>query len=182
MPQVWSVPVTNRQRLVLHELAFSGEVGPDGRPQPKRRIIDAKAGRVFRRMMRALGLDVINQVGTAHGGRLNRKAIDDPTPRLHEITAENLEEILEVLRIDRSPTDELVVGELGDLLEELRSSGAEYSPPEGLEYYTKDADRWTPASEPEEPLVCAKCGAPYEELPAKPEPAAAPPNGAHAPA
>ncbi len=112
-PQIWDVPVSHEQRFALFQLAFHKEST----------IEDGAAGKSFRRMARAFGLTTIRDAFKRQNG-VPVKAITSTEMRLFKVTAENVDEVLKKLaKRKRSTGDEMVIGDLFDVLEEAQASG-----------------------------------------------------------
>lgn len=111
-PQIFDVPVSHEQRFALFQLAFHREAT----------VEDGAAGKSFRRMARAFGLTTIRDAFKRQGS-VPVKAITSPEKRLFKVTAENIDEALKLAKRKRSTGDEMVIGDLFDVLEEAQASG-----------------------------------------------------------
>ena len=130
--ETWRIPISPAQRWVLFNVSHS-----DGEK------VQGQAGRVFRRWARAFGLDTIGEIVREHGGVASILARDDK-PRLHTVTIENIEQALKVGEISHTPGQEMVMGELLDLVEDLKRTRA-YEPAEGIPAFDAACEDWTPA-------------------------------------
>lgn len=109
--QVWTVPVTPAQRLVLLNLSTH-----EGQK------LQGQRARCFRRFMRAFGIDAISTAAGKHPeGKVNGKLATSSTPALHTLTAENLDYALGLVEIERHPMAEMAVGPLFDVLDDLKA-------------------------------------------------------------
>jgi hypothetical protein len=147
-PQVFDVPLSPTQRFVLFNLAF-------GRNAPE--VKDAAAGKSFRRAVRAFGLMPVREAMTKHN-RVSVAVANRKEPALHKITIENIGVALEKwATMPRHTSWELEVGELFDMLEEIKAAPAAYATPSGMPVYVEED--WAPAPdpEPEGPLTCPSC-------------------------
>lgn len=131
--QIWNVPLSPAQRWVLHELAFSRDA----------KIPNGQEGRRFRRFMRAFGLATISASVRKHNGVVPMRMVSDEAPRRHTITAENLDYALEVLARPKEPRHEMLVGELFDLLEDIKA-GRPFELPADLPAFDAAAEDWSP--------------------------------------
>jgi hypothetical protein len=112
-PQIWDVPISHEQRFALFQLAFHREATVD----------DGAAGKSFRRMARAFGLSTIRDAFKRQGA-VPIKAITSSETRLFKVTAENISEVLTKLaKRKRSTGDEMVIGDLFDVLEDAQTNG-----------------------------------------------------------
>jgi hypothetical protein len=127
----WKIPVTPAQRWVLFNMSHA-----DGEK------VQGQAGRVLRRFMRAFGIVAISETAQQHNGVV-ATMVRDTKPRLHTVTIENVESAVKLQDIAHTPAQEMVVGELLDLLEDLKRT-KEYTPPEGIPDYDPAAEDWTP--------------------------------------
>lgn len=137
--QIWQIPVSPAQRWVLVNLSM----GPD------QKVKTGQQGRVFRRFMRALALDRIRDSLNTHQGVYNLAQAASEKPALFELTMENIEETLKLAEIERTAAAEMALGELFDLLADLKS-GKEYAAPEGVAKFDPEADDWSPKSKTED--------------------------------
>lgn len=125
--QVWKVPVSPAQRLMLLHISHA-----DGT------MVQGQEGRRFRRFLRAFGIGPISEEMRSTG-RISKDMAQNETPALFEITAENREYALKLVEAKKTPLQEVIVGPLLDLLEELKP---EYEPPAGIPDYDPAAESW----------------------------------------
>lgn len=148
VPQIWDIPLTPAQRWALVQLAFAKEA-----PQ----ISDHSAGKKLRRALRAFGLLVIRDALRANENQISEEQTASSTPRLHKITAENLECVLGWSTVPRHTSIEMDAGEVFDLLEGIKLAPAEYGSP-ALEVFDPAAEDWKPPADPDPFLVnCPIC-------------------------
>ncbi len=160
--QVWLVPVTPAQRWVLLNLSHADS-----------QKISAKESKAYRRFMRALGLSAIRDALRANRDRgVSAAMVNSDAPALFELTAETLDYVLGIAeKVDRKPVDEDIVGDLFDLLADLKADrDVEY--PDCVRYDAA-AESWDPPAEPkDEPAEAppAPLEAPGEETTPPPAP------------
>lgn len=133
--QVWTIPLSPAQRWVLFNLSHA-----EGQK------VNGQEGRRYRRFLRAFGLSEIATIVRRTGGKVRAAgAHDERALALHEVTAENVDYALKLAGADRTPMDEDIVGELFDLLEDLKA-GRTYVAPEGLPDFdpAAEAKLWDP--------------------------------------
>lgn len=132
--QTWKVPLTPSQRWAFLQLAHEQE-----------QKVSGPEGRRFRRWMRAFGLVPVRDELRNKGGVAEKLANSD-APSLFEITAENRDYALKLGEIPHHPSVEMVIGDVLDMLEDLKKE-ANYEPPEGLPDYDPALERWAKDSE-----------------------------------
>jgi len=131
--QSWTIEVTPAQRWILFQLAHSAD-----------QRVNGQEARRYRQFLRAFGLHAIRDTArTKNGVKTSRTVCDEP--RLHNVTLANLDYLLRLADVERSPAQEDALGDLFDLAVSLKS-GREYETPDGTGY-TSDADEWDPPSD-----------------------------------
>jgi hypothetical protein len=132
--QVFLVPVTPAQRWVLLNVSHGDE-----------QKLSGKDGKSYRRFMRAFGLTKIRETLRANKDTgVSSAKVNSDEPELFELTEENLEYVLTMVdKTARKPAEEDVIGDLLDLLEDIKA-GREYQPPAEVAQYDATADDWSP--------------------------------------
>lgn len=126
--QLWNVAVSPAQRWVLYQLSNA-----EGQK------LKGQRGRVYRRFLRALAIDVFTKV-LAEGKSIYAAATLDYEPRIFAITEETRDYILDLLDVERIPAQEFTLGPLWDALEDIKKEL--YVEPKDVSDYTDDTARW----------------------------------------
>jgi hypothetical protein len=106
--------------------------------------IKGQQGRVYRRFLRAFGLDGIAAASLESGGRVNPEAPRNTTLYLHEVTIENLEYLATLAdKVDRTPVQEVILGPLFDLCADIQRDKT-YESPADVAAFDPAKEDWTP--------------------------------------
>jgi hypothetical protein len=107
----------------------------------------------------------IREVLRANDGKASAEYSANSTPALHKITAENLDCVLGWRSTPRHGSIELDVGELFDMLEEIKLN-PEWSFVSAfngaISVYVSDADKWKPPEVPQFSITCPSCKQTFE--------------------
>lgn len=163
--QVWNVAISPAQRWALFPIVHSDKVS----------VRDN--GKAMRRCYGALGLEIIRQTLVAHENRVSAAMVNDQTLKIHRLTAENVEWILaNVVTVDRPVATELILGDLFDLLAQLRDTREAPEVPPSCLPFEALGESWAPPSAPDAPgeIECPSCRQRFTLDESK---AAAPPGG-----
>lgn len=133
--QVFNVAVTPAQRIVLLNLSHS-----EGQK------LQGQRGRVFRRFIRAFAIDRLLDAANAHGGKVSVAMASSSNPSVFTLTAENIDYALSLLDVERKPVDEMTVGPLFDVLEDVKAGRADEPPIASSKRFDPDSEDWAPPS------------------------------------
>jgi len=136
--QIWTIPVSPAQRLVLLNLAF-------GEGQK----LQGQQGRTFRRFVRAFKIDRLRDVLAQHENRIRADIFRAPRAVL-EIPEESGLYALQVTNAEHKPSEEMEIGPLVDALEDAKA-GREVDVA-GLRAYDEALDDWTPVDKIQDPV------------------------------
>lgn len=98
------IPLSPAERLALYRHVH----------HPSRKVKDGQAGRRLRRFMRALGLDTIRKALAENDEFLGRYCKDEKSQHWFELTDEVQDELAELESLDRTPDQEMRLGEVFD--------------------------------------------------------------------
>lgn len=130
VPQVFKVVLTAAQRGVLLDLAHS-----EGQK------LKGQRGRVFRRFLRAFGVQVILDVVEKTGGQYRGGHIK---PAVFTLTAENIEYAMSLFEVDRTPVQERSIGPVFDILEDLTAKREVEPPGADVPEFDAAGEDWMP--------------------------------------
>lgn len=145
--QVFKIALSPAQRISLIELSH----------KDSSKIPNGSEGRKYRRFCSAFGIKRLGTLLREQSGRANAKSVrDEKSLYLHEVTSENIEVAFKFLDGEKTPVQEDLLGDLYDLLEDLKKGGESYVAPAGIQDFDEDKDisRWLTDKEPE----CPNCG------------------------
>lgn len=128
--QVFRVVLTANQRGVLLQLAHA-----EGQK------LRGQRGRVFRRFLRAFGIQPILDVAEANGGQFLGTRVK---PAVFTLTAENIEYAMGLFEVDRTPVQERSIGPVFDILEDLTAKREVEPPGADVPEFDAAGEDWMP--------------------------------------
>jgi hypothetical protein len=135
--QLHTIPITHAQRWVLLNLSHA-----------ESEKVKGQESKAYRRFMRACGLTKIRETLRKHRDvGVNVAMVNSDEARIFELTEETIEYALKIAdKVDRKPSDDDVVGDLFDLLEDAKA-GRAVAYDENTPFYDAASDNWDPPPE-----------------------------------
>jgi hypothetical protein len=139
----------------------------------KFKIPNGQEGRRYRLFLREFGVAPVAQVARTQGAVLAAATVDEDNLALHEVSQPALEYALEFLAREKPAVAEEILGELLDLLEDIKAKRPYDAPALPPFDHKADTDRWLPQlARQKGRLLTAVPAAP--EIPPAPDVAPAP--------